>query len=177
MSTSLVVNIDQGYISVLFVALMIAAQYVLTSLIVGKARSRAFNAEFMSQFNEDHAHAFPGEVPNKEGYPDCGQGRYSDKLPYKDWYDFNNAQRIHYNFLEAIHVILTWLVIAGVAYPWYAVVGGSVYFVGRLVYIIGYSFGGPNGRFIGVLIHMLAALFLFGLSIASPIKMLGYNKV
>jgi len=47
-----------------------------------------------------HEQDFPGEQVNKEGYPDMGSGRYSDKLSWKDWYYFNLAQRCHMNYLE-----------------------------------------------------------------------------
>jgi len=29
-----------------------------------------------------------------------GSGRYSEKLEYKEWFEFNNAQRVHVNFVE-----------------------------------------------------------------------------
>jgi hypothetical protein len=38
-----------------------------------------------------HENQMPGTVYNKEGYPDMGSGRYALLLPYKDWYNFNNA--------------------------------------------------------------------------------------
>ncbi len=28
-----------------------------------------------------------------------GNGKYAQKLTYQQWYDFNSAQRAHYNFL------------------------------------------------------------------------------
>jgi hypothetical protein len=33
-------------------------------------------------------------------YPDMGNGRYSEKLSYKEWFEFNNAIRVHYNYIE-----------------------------------------------------------------------------
>ena len=39
------------------------------------------------------------EQIKKGGYPDMGNGRYSEKLSYSDWIKFNNAQRAHLNFV------------------------------------------------------------------------------
>ena len=64
-------------------------------------RYKVFNEEFMKQFNEEHQAAFGTDAP-KGGHPDDGNGYYSQKLSDKDWYDFQNAQRAHYNFLETV---------------------------------------------------------------------------
>ena len=56
------------------------------------------------------------EVP-KGGYPDMGQGRYAERLSYKDWFNFGVAQRIHYHFLECLTSVVTWILIAGVRFP------------------------------------------------------------
>jgi len=53
----------------------------------------------MSQFDEIHEKEVGGKAPAL-GYPDTGNGRYSAKLSYGDWFSFNNWQRVQYNFLE-----------------------------------------------------------------------------
>ena len=64
--------------------------------MVVPARTKAFNAEFMKQFEEQHAVECSGESkPAVGGWPDNGDGRYSDKLSYRAWFEFNNAQRVH----------------------------------------------------------------------------------
>jgi len=50
-------------------------------------------------FGEIHKKATGKEV-EEGGYPDMGSGVYSMKLSYKDWYDFNNGQRVHLNYVE-----------------------------------------------------------------------------
>jgi glutathione S-transferase len=99
-----------------------------------------------------------------------GSGFYSTRLPYKAWYDFNNAQRAHYNFVESIASILTLLIIGGIYYPVVAAVFGFVYFIGRIIYSIGYTMSGSSGRLIGVLILDVAILALFVLSIITGYK-------
>lgn len=88
----------------------------------------------------------------KEGYPDMGSGRFAEKLSYKDWYIFNNGQRIHYNYLEALTSVVTFLLIGGLLYPWVAVAFGGAYIVGRIIFHIGYSRLGARGRSIGFII-------------------------
>lgn len=102
-----------------------------------------------------------------------GNGRYAQKLPYKSWYEFNNAQRVHYNYLEGATVVLTWLLIAGLRYEWVAVGAGSTYFVARLIYAIGYASKGPQGRLIGFLLYFISQLVLMVFAILSPLRMAG----
>ena len=52
-------------------------------VVVVPARLRVFTKEFMSQFTEEHKKYFPDGEPAVGGWPDAGDGRYSDKLEYK----------------------------------------------------------------------------------------------
>ena len=46
----------------------------------GGSKRKFFDKDFMlKNFGEEHREAF-GEDPTKGGYPDCGSGRYSEKL-------------------------------------------------------------------------------------------------
>ena len=51
------------------------------------------------------------------GHPDAGDGRYSDKLPYKQWVEFNNAVRVHMNFVEMLPVIVVTFIFGGIFLP------------------------------------------------------------
>lgn len=99
-----------------------------------------------------------------------GMGRYSDKLSYKDWYDFNNSQRAHYNFLEMSPSIFSLLPIAGLYFPIPAAALGLVLAISRLIYVIGYTTVGPEGRLIGSLGNHLSILALFVIAMISGIK-------
>ena len=81
-----------------------------------------------------------------------GSGRYSEKLSYKDWFNFNKAQRIHYHYLESVTCVVCWLLIAGIRYPIPAISFGAAYALGRLIFHIGYHVKGPRGRSIGFLL-------------------------
>ena len=74
-----------------------------------------------------------------------GNGRYSAKLSYKEWFEFNNLQRIHYNYLESVACIIIWLLIGGLAtnFTWVAVGLGAANLAGRVMYHVGYSMKGP----------------------------------
>ena len=130
-----------------------------------RVRGKVFTKEFMAQFQEEHNKAFPGTALPDYGFPDMGNGYYSKKLSYADWYRFNNAQRIHYNFLESLPFILVLIFIAGLKQPLAALILSCLYFTFRLIYAIGYVTGGPNLRLIGSLPNLIIQFALFGLSI------------
>jgi uncharacterized membrane protein YecN with MAPEG domain len=157
-----------GY--VLIVAALIALELLLIGFIVaGGARGKYFTKEFMERhFGEAHREATGQEI-DKGGSPDMGSGFYSQRLSYKEWYEFNNAQRSHYNFLEFAPTTFVWLFVAGVYFPIASAVLGVVVLISRFLYAVGYSKNGPKGRIAGVLGNDLALLGLLGLSLASGI--------
>ncbi|CDW75969.1 UNKNOWN [Stylonychia lemnae] len=163
--------VSDEYRWVALVASLIGFHLTITGFVAGGKRKATFTPEIISQVQDEHEKFFPGTQINKEGYPDMGNGRYSQKLSYKDWYNFNNAQRAHYNYLECATVVITWLLIAGVKYEWYAVGFGSAFLLGRLMYAFGYAAKGPQGRVIGFLISLLASLALCVLAILSSLRL------
>lgn len=121
-------------------------------------RKRIFNQAFMErEFGDDHKKA-TGERIMEGGFPDMGNGWYSRRLSYKDWYDFNNAQRAHLNLVEVISVVLPLLLIGGLYEPFWAAMCGFVFFIGRILYSIGYKTFGPSGRGVGALLSDIALL-------------------
>lgn len=164
---------------VLFVMNLIAFQcFMIPFLYTVRVRARVFNKEFMEQFRTEHTQAFPeddGVLP-PIGFPDTGNGWFSKKLSYKDWFEFNNAQRVHFNFLESLPLILVLLFITALKQPLAALIIGCIYFVSRLVYTLGYVIGGPNMRAFGGLPMGFSMLTLFGISIYSAAEyMKQYN--
>ena len=101
-----------------------------------------------------------------------GSGMYSMQLSYKDWYEFNNAQRAHQNYIEFAPSTLVWLLIAGLYFPIPGAAIGLGVIIFRLVYAIGYAQGGPKARSIGAIGNDLCILGLLGLSIASSIMLI-----
>lgn len=101
------------------------------------------------------------------GYPDMGCGRYSQKLTEKEWEDFNNAQRAHYNFVEGVATYIVLILAAGVYYPVYASILGVAILVGRMIFAIGYVTAGAKGRLAGALTVDVALLGLLYFAILS----------
>jgi len=150
----------------------IAIQCILVGFFaIGGKRSKMFTQEFLDEhFGEAHHHAFGEKIP-KGGYPDMGNGRYAERLSYKDWYIFNNAQRVHYNFVEQVAPIITLILITALVFPQLAGYLGWAYFVGRIAFAIGYTRYGPKGRIIGITIIDLAMFTLFVTSIIACVKL------
>ena len=84
------------------------------------------------KFGKEHEEAHKGKDKiGKGGYPDHGNGRYAQKLSYKNWMKFAIAQRCHYNYLENICQVTTGILMCGLHNPNVATTIGAVYVVGR----------------------------------------------
>lgn len=104
------------------------------------------------------------------GVPDTGNGWFSQKLSYQEWFDFNIARRQYLNTLEVVTPAIAWLLIAGLYYPWTSFVFGCMFLVARTLYNIGYM-KTPMARIPGQLLTMLMLLCLFIFAIVSIFKM------
>ena len=131
--------------------------YAWTSFMPAGVRYRVFSAEFMEQFDQEHMEAFGTKAP-KGGHPDDGNGYYSQKLSYKDWYEFQNVQRAHYNFLETIIPVAIMTSITAINQPLWAAICGFILAFARILYAQGYKRFGPKGRVAGAVITDLALL-------------------
>ena len=131
--------------------------YWAHTIAVGLNRPKVFSKEFMAQFNEQHQEAFGRDAP-LGGIPDDGNGYYADKLPYKDWFAFNNVQRAHINLLEGIGVHITLTFVTAIGNPLWAVISLYLFIIGRITYGCGYAKKGPAGRACGGRIAALGFL-------------------
>ena len=122
----------------------------------------------MKKFEDEHRKAF-GTFPAKLGYPDTGNGRYSKALPYKDWYMFNCAQRVHMNYLEGFMLILLGTLISGIQFPHITFGIQIFYIIGRQLYSTGYM-KGADYRIAGALMYQIANLAALGLSVKSALS-------
>jgi hypothetical protein len=167
MSTSLALQITSDHRLLILSIAAICIECFAIGFSLNFLRKKVFNRDFMKKnFEEIHKKEF-GRGIGPMGYPDTGSGRYSDALSYKEWYEFNLAQRAHLNFAEQIGVILPLLLTAGVFYPVLAGYIGWIYFFGRLIYFLQYRSEGPKGRMIGAYTFFsciigLAVLTLYG---------------
>ena len=90
--------------------------------------------------------------PPGGGYPDHGNGFYSTKLSYKDWYEFQLAQRSHKNLLEYVTLVVCSLLIVGVVFPITGLILGSTYLITAILYKIGFTMS-PEKRLLGNMIR------------------------
>lgn len=130
-------------------------------------RIKVFNEAFMQKFSQEHEEAFKDRKLPKFGYPDTGNGKFGKALPYADWYKMNNGQRAQINFLEQITFILGTGLISAFepTCVWWAFGFLATFWVGRILFSIGYTSKGPGGRLAGAIIGDVAILGLIVLSI------------
>jgi len=149
-------------------AAVICFHYMMQGFVpIGKLRQELFSKQF---FEEN----FPGiKPPPNEGYPDMGNGRYSQKWTLDQWIRFNNAQRAHYNYLEGLTMFLVWLLACGLFYPRLAFLMSVDYVVGRHLYCSGYRGAGPKGRLVGGIILHVAELVCLGGGVYGAYKFAG----
>ena len=137
----------------------IAFECLIVGFMAGGKRGKLFTEDFMNNhFGEVHNKELKANIP-KGGYPDCGNGLYSDKLSYKDWFEFNLDQRAHKNFLEALTIVCFMLLACGVVYPTVALVLGCIQFVARAIFVIGYRTS-PKSRIVGGMLSNFSFLAL-----------------
>ena len=138
--------------------------FLMGPIVIAPARFGTFTKEFMAQFKDEHEKAFPGTEPAAGGFPDCGDGRYSAKLPYKDWVTFNNAMRVHLNFVEMLPAIVTILCLSGLFLPKITMYVAFINAGARIIYTAMYIKGGSDSRVIGA---VGGSLPLYLLAVAS----------
>ena len=132
------VEVPELYPYVLFVTAVFAIEYLLINFSGGSVRSRVFNQDYLHKhFGQDHHKYFKESVP-KGGYPDCGNGIFSKHISYKDWYEFNLAQRASKNFLECFTMMCFGLLLTGLVYTQVAIGLGASMIVLRFLYTLGY---------------------------------------
>eukprot|EP00421_Protoceratium_reticulatum_P027432 CAMPEP_0168477730 /NCGR_PEP_ID=MMETSP0228-20121227/62568_1 /TAXON_ID=133427 /ORGANISM="Protoceratium reticulatum, Strain CCCM 535 (=CCMP 1889)" /LENGTH=266 /DNA_ID=CAMNT_0008493919 /DNA_START=45 /DNA_END=846 /DNA_ORIENTATION=+ len=118
----------------------------------------------VKDMKEAHKKAFQSEM-NDMGYPDMGCGLYAQQLEYHEWVEFNNAQRAHYNMIEASGFVLASMLGAGLRFPKPCGILGFVFTAGRLLYARGYmSRKGADGRIFGALVSAGSGLSLYFLA-------------
>ena len=149
-----------------------------TCCIVMPARTEVYPRTYMSDFDEQHREAFPGEdKAGWYGYPDCGNGLYSKQLSYAHWYKMANAQRVQENLFGIVGGgglpgVLLLTLIPALRFPRTAFGLQIGCALGRVAYSIGHVKYGPSGRKLGqrVLdVSILAALILSGYTVVAMV--------
>jgi len=122
----------------------------------------------MEQFSDEHKKHFPESEPSVGGWPDAGDGRYSEKLDYKSWVEFNNSMRVHQNFVELLPVIAMFLTLGTFVLPTLTMWVGIINAVTRIIYTVMYAKFGSNSRVLGA---VAGSLPLYVLGVASFVSL------
>ena len=97
-----------------------------------------FDNAFMDyHFSEEH-HKAIGDDPADKGMPDDGNGRYTQKKMYPDWYFMNIARRQRFNGQESLVTMAPLSLINGMFLPYPTIAFVSAYSFGRYLYVDGY---------------------------------------
>jgi uncharacterized membrane protein YecN with MAPEG domain len=167
MTTTTTILLDKYYGIAALAAVGIGAQCFFTPMFTATGlRRQLFSDEFMKrEFGDIHKKETGYEAP-RLGYPDQGFGRYSDKLSYKDWYRFASAQRAHGNFFEQVGIVIPMILIGGCEDGRIAGALGWAYFIGRIMYSLGYAGEkGSEGRTIGGTVITFSMIGLIALAL------------
>ena len=113
-------------------------QFMVINFSGGRYR-KYFRKEEMEKKFGHHFEKRPEKSVPKGGYPDCGNGKHSDLLTYKEWYEFNLAQRTAKNYLESITLLTFALFVLTIVQPWYAFWHGLFNLVMRSLYTFFYN--------------------------------------
>ena len=111
----------------------------------------------MTKFKKEHEQGYDSDsdvTKLKGGWPDSGEGRYSQKLTYKAWYEFNCSERAHQNFVEQLPIILIFLILGSFFLPRFALYTGYLVAVSRPLYALAYIVKGPDLRFVNALANL-----------------------
>ena len=91
------------YPYILLVGCLAAFECLWIGFMAARHRRDFFSEEMLNKnFQETHEKQIGKGSLRPGGYPDTGNGRYSEKLEYKQWVQFNLDQRAHKNFLEML---------------------------------------------------------------------------
>ena len=125
-SGGLVIMMPVEYPFIILASVLLCLECLMFSYWTIKERRRLFTREWLADnFEEEHMQAVsedtkgnqvPLEIP-AGGFPDCGEGRFSEKLSYRDWIIFNQTHRVHANFVEGLPAILTIILSSGFLLP------------------------------------------------------------
>ena len=157
------IEISSEYAWVVLVSAIIGLQVILQGFAIGGQRKTHFSKQYLDQH-------FKKFNPAQGGYPDMGNGKYTQHWSVEQWVEFNNYQRVHYNYVEGVATILILVTGSGIFCPRLSVVFGLLYIFGRAVYALGYRSQGAKGRLIGALLIDISLLVLLIFTIYSAFK-------
>ncbi len=104
----------------------------------------------------------------------AGSLRSKKKIPYPKMTgddEFERAQRVHYNALEGMPLIMTVVLLCGIWWPILGAAAGWIWIVGRFLYAKGY-WAAPEKRVVGAMIFHIGELVGLVGTIAFAVQLL-----
>jgi hypothetical protein len=99
------------------------------------------------EYEKEHKEALGEDAKISDmGWPDMGNNKYADLLPYKDWVAINNAQRSHEIGYQNLIILIPNAFISSIIFPRWTCGLMAGYLFMRVSNMNGYSsFRGYNG--------------------------------
>ena len=132
--------------------------YFGTRYIVLFHRVSLYTKQFLQE-SQEALGADEDHTPATHGYPDQGNGLYSEHFSFENWFSFNSSQRIHHNFMEWIPIFVVCCWATCLAFPITAACFAFWFVLARVVYTLGYRTH-PKGRLIGAMMFILGSFVL-----------------
>jgi hypothetical protein len=170
---------EHGYLMLSSTTLCLFSAFWVPFRFAANQRSKVFGKKWAESKEAqaiiaEHNRELPGIKHSADGYPDMGNGRYSDTLSYANWFKFNLAQRAHYRFMESFPAILGLHVLSGVYFPVATAILAPSYMWAYHVFGANYIEGGPENRYSGIAaVQHISVLGWLFMAIAGSLKMIG----
>lgn len=140
--------------------------FVTSNLFIFIKRKSLFNKDFLLEnFGNIHNKAFGTEINEFDyGFPDCGNGYYSKKLKFEDWYELNQLKRIYESGIDMLSIFLFIHFIISLIYPKFSIFISFLFLLGRVSYFV-YYFSNYNiiFRVIGTLTNLFCIFMCLGI--------------
>ena len=144
--------IPQGYPYVVLAGVLLCIECNLFGYWTIAARRRIFTKKWLyDNFEEEHMSTMTVSIQTSNekndkilkltseistfGFPDAGDGRYSEKLTYQDWFTFNQVARVHTHFTESLPAMISILAFGGIALP---IVAAAIGFITLAMKLLGF---------------------------------------
>lgn len=105
--------------------------YFFTNMTGGMARGKYFNTEYMEDFKVP-LDRYGKKVP-QGGVPDCGNGRFADKLPFDDWCAYNAGNYAAHSSIWSIISQLLITIGLGIFLPKWGIAVGAILIAFRII--------------------------------------------
>ena len=132
------IKLSRAYGGVCLLTTLVASEHLAYNAIEYTYREETFYIDDLKmKYGEQNKTVVGGGIFHN-GQPDDGNGRFSRDLGYEKWYKLSVIRRLKSNSQESIVTMAPLSLINGAFLPFPTMGLLSTYFVGRILYTIGY---------------------------------------